>query len=159
MNTKSPLSVSTQIRSITESIKELKEIVPELKRPSTQEGTTAQDLNRQEMVKSIIYCLRDTQYKLLHKPAAKRKYASGTEKLTLAQVLSLLNVYEQNKLNEPLLKETDQKEIKLTFERCFIRLSDVKKYIDFRNNLHTTLSNIRVPASQPAHNIETDELF
>lgn len=179
MNRKNPLSVNTQIASIAECIKDLTDIIPELKvsclpaqevicplskAPCIQKSPLIQDINRQEIVKGIIYCLRDIQYELLHKPTAKRKYASNTEKLTLDQSLSILNVYEQDKLEEPFLKKTDSKEIKLTFERCHIRLSDVKRYIDLKNSLHTTLQSISqhsTPASisQPIDNIEDDELF
>lgn len=177
MNRKNPLSVNTQIASIAECIKDLTNIIPELKvsyspaqeiicplskTPCIQKSPLTQDLNRQEIVKSIIYCLRDLQYELLHKPIAKRKYASNTEKLTLDQSLSLLNIYEQDKLEEPLLKKTDSKEIKLTFERCHIQLSNVKSYTDFKAKLHTTLQPISqhsAPASPPIYNIEEDELF
>lgn len=179
MNRKNPLSVNTQIATIAECIKDLTDIVPELKAPChsaqevicplsktpcTQKSPLMQDLNRQEIVKSIIYCLRDIQYELLHKPIAKRKYASNTEKLTLDQVLPLLNVYEQDKLEEPLLKKTDSNEIKLVFERCHIRLSDVKNYMGFKTKLHTALQPISqhstpAPAPPPIYNIEDDELF
>lgn len=181
MNKKNPLSVNTQIATIAECIKDLTDVIPELKipyssaqevicplskAPCVQKSPFAQDINRQEIVKGIIYCLRDIQYELLHKPIAKRKYASPCTKQTLDQALSLLNVYKQDKLDAPLLKKTDPKDVKLIFERCYIRLSDIKEYIDFRNKLHNTMLSITRPhsstpasASSPTYNIEEDELF
>lgn len=180
MKTKNPLSVNTQIGIIAECIKDLSKVIPMLKKQSNPayvkdeansqrwKSPLIQDINRQEIVKSIIYCLRDLQYELLHKPIAKRKYVSACKKLTLDQSLSLLNIYEQDKLEEPLLKKTDPEEIKLTFERCHIQLSNVKSYTDFRAKLHTTLQSISqystpapvpTPASTPIYNIEEDELF